>query len=187
MKTKREIRTEILEKRKSLSSDEVVIRSHQIVQQLFSINEVQTAKKIHCYVSALSNEVRTEEILKYILAEKRQLYVPKIQKQNKNLSSIQINSLSELDKGTMGIPEPCNENAVQQIAFDVIIVPLLAVDNNGNRIGFGGGYYDRFLSSVEGIKIGICYDFQLLPEIPSEPHDVRLDIIAAESHVIRCR
>ena len=71
--------------------------------------------------------------------------------------------------------------------IDMIIVPAIAYDRNGNRIGRGKGYYDRLLQKASALKIGVGYDFQLIPHIDSEPHDIPVDIIVTPNNFINCR
>lgn len=186
MKTKNQIRSEILEKRKSLTRTQVQSLSHSIAHRIFALSYFHSARDLHCYVSAMTNEVETFLMLEKSLADGKHLFVPKINLKNKMFSSIQIYSLQELCKGTFGIPEPQSDAATLQTNFDVVIVPVLAVDEEGNRLGLGGGYYDKFLKAVSGLKIGIAYDFQILPKIPTEEHDVKLDILVTESRIIKC-
>ena len=90
--------------------------------------------------------------------------------------------MGELTTGAFNVPEP-KEKKVFDKKIDVVLVPGVAFDKNFNRMGFGKGYYDKFLKEFEGIKIGVCHSFQLLDEIPSEAHDVKMDVIVTEEEV----
>ena len=69
----------------------------------------------------------------------------------------------------------------KQEEIDLVVVPGIAFDRRGHRIGFGGGFYDRFLANVQVVKVGLCYDDLILQEIPNEPHDVPMDIVVAQT------
>ena len=92
-----------------------------------------------------------------------------------------------MKKGAHGIPEPTEIVPISIEEIEIILVPGLAFDKTGARMGFGKGYYDKLLETRKAIKIGICYDFQLLDKIPSEPHDVPMDIIITEKRVQRIK
>jgi 5-formyltetrahydrofolate cyclo-ligase len=96
------------------------------------------------------------------------------------------NLATDIVTGKFGVREPaatCVEIALEK--FDLILVPGMAFDLNGNRLGRGKGFYDRILSAASGIKCGICHDFQLLEKIPTEPHDARVDFIFTPSRCVR--
>lgn len=89
--------------------------------------------------------------------------------------------------GAFHIEEPQGEDIADIDDIELVIVPAVAYDRNGNRVGRGKGYYDRLLSSTKAMKIGVAYDFQVVPEIDSEPHDVKVDIIITNKGIIRVR
>jgi 5-formyltetrahydrofolate cyclo-ligase len=96
-------------------------------------------------------------------------------------------SLSELVGGAYGILEPRMCRPVPVEDLQVIIVPALAVDKKGNRLGFGAGFYDRFLHDVQVPVIALTYDFQVVPKVPKEVTDVPVSFIVTENEIIRCR
>jgi len=97
--------------------------------------------------------------------------------------AISYTTNSTLETNFFGIDEPAGD--VCDINDFICIIPLLAIDEKGNRIGFGKGYYDKFLEDKKCIKIGICYDFQIIKGIPCEPHDIPLDLIISEKRTIK--
>lgn len=144
-----------------------------------------------CYVS-FGNEVYTHQLIKKWMGEGKQVSVPCIVnniKEQRNMHAIKINSFDELKTNKYGILEPTlmDCNIVYPEMLDVVIVPGIAFDIYKNRMGFGAGYYDRFLSNVSGEckKIGICFDFQVLDKIPYEEHDVPLDMLVTENRIIK--
>ena len=95
-----------------------------------------------------------------------------------------IESLNELVAGPWGLvqPDPAKANWLEeQAVIDLVVVPGIAFDRRGHRIGFGGGYYDRFLADLQAVKLGLCYDDLVLQEIPNESHDVPMDIVVAQT------
>ena len=89
-----------------------------------------------------------------------------------------------VQKNSFGIDEPAKFE-VSKITPNIAIIPLLACDKSGNRIGFGKGYYDKWLFGKNLVKIGVCYDFQVLESVPSEPTDIKLDYIVTEKEIIK--
>lgn len=94
---------------------------------------------------------------------------------------------SSLHLGAFHIEEPQGDDIVPVELMELIVVPAVAYDRNGNRVGRGKGYYDRLLASSTAMKVGVGYDFQLVDEIDAEPHDVPVDMVITESHFIKVR
>jgi len=186
---KAEMRKKYLNKRSRLSFSEVNRMSKKITDKFFSLNQVIKAKKIMGYVSK-AKEVNTFPLLEKLLDEGYLLYVPYTKKNETALGTAQINDLkSELKEGTFGVLEPIKNIRDQKAHhnLDIIIVPGAVFSKSGFRIGYGGGYYDSFLSTYgqNALKIGFCFDEFLLDELPSEEHDIAVDIIITEKDVIR--
>lgn len=97
-----------------------------------------------------------------------------------------VDSRGELVPGKFGIPEPRADAPPAGAAFDLILVPGMAFDLAGGRLGRGRGYYDRFLASASGFVAGVCFDDQIVPEVPREPHDARMDAIVTRSRIVLC-
>ncbi|RLF39548.1 MAG: 5-formyltetrahydrofolate cyclo-ligase, partial [Thermoplasmata archaeon] len=99
---------------------------------------------------------------------------------------VEIENLDDLERGAFGILEPQNKK-IYTGDIDIIIVPGIAFDFRGYRIGYGKGFYDRFLRGADALKIGIAYDFQIVKQIPEDDGDVPVDIIVSEKRVLFCR
>lgn len=129
--------------------------------------------------NSFGTEADTKKLIAKLLSLGKKVYLPRTE--GKNISAVPY---GELKKGRYGIEEPIGE-AYCGVA-EVTVVPLLAVNPRGYRLGYGGGYYDRYLSrkGKNMLKIGICYDFQLVGEVPSEEHDVLLDALVTDARVI---
>ena len=172
------LRKTVIEKRISLSREEVVLLSDKITEKVILLKEIERAKTVMVY-NSIKNEVDTEKLKTYLLKKGKTLVYPIIKNGEmlaaKNLSNEEI-------VGSFNIKEPKNYEIISDI--DVVIVPLVAADKNHNRIGFGKGFYDRFLKDKKIYKIGVCYDFQLVEKIDANPWDIKLDKIITPTQTI---
>ena len=176
--TKDEIRSVMRAKRRALSAETAAKNSAEISKRLFALPEFRRSETVMVYMSAFK-EPSTDAILDRVLSEKRAV-VPVCDTEKHTIIPSYINSKNDLASGAYGIREPKNIMKADIDDIDLALVPGLAFDLHGARIGFGEGYYDRFLSEFRGVKLGICHDFQLLSEIPSLDHDSAMDIIITE-------
>ena len=186
---KHNLKSEVLEKRKALSKDEIKENSNKIKENLFSLPEFEKAKNILFYVS-FNNEVDTHEIIKELLTKKN-IIVPYVEKGNPILQLSELKDFDELEAKTFGILEP-KEDKIKKFDIgnvDLVIVPGIVFDKNGHRIGYGYGYYDRFFHKLDANvkKIGLAFDFQVVDKIPEEKHDVPVDFVITEKRVLVCR
>nr|WP_251129076.1 MULTISPECIES: 5-formyltetrahydrofolate cyclo-ligase [unclassified Exiguobacterium] len=131
---------------------------------------------------ALDLEIDTLPLIRLAWQAGKSVFVPKVTKQG--LTFHEIHSFEDLEPGVMGILEPTTAATTRTI--DVCIVPGRVFDRSGYRIGWGGGYYDRFLATYEGVTISLAYDVQLLDDIPVEPHDIPVDFIVTERETVLC-
>ncbi|MFN3134491.1 MAG: 5-formyltetrahydrofolate cyclo-ligase [Candidatus Kryptonium sp.] len=184
---KKLIREKVLSIRNSLSPEEVKGRSRLIFQNLKTLPIFNTAKIIHTYVSSKKNEVETIEIINYLFSVGKRVVVPVIDKDRKVILHSELKSISELKKSTFGILEPEQIKEVSLSEIDLVLVPAIAVDRSGNRVGFGGGYYDKFLSQINCPKVALVYDFQVVDKIEVSPNDVPVDFIVTETEIINCK
>ncbi|MDD8049452.1 MAG: 5-formyltetrahydrofolate cyclo-ligase [Thomasclavelia sp.] len=174
---KKEIRKKLLKKRNNLSITEALDKSSVIINNLKSLKEYQTANTIAIYVS-YNNEVDTIEFIKENISIKR-ICVPKII--NKEMNFYLINSFDELKPGYFNILEPITNHLISKNEIDLMIIPVVGYDKNFNRLGYGGGFYDRYLKGYKGSKIGIAYSFQRVEKIDTEKFDVPLDKVISEN------
>lgn len=194
--TKAEIRKEILAKRDSLTEDEISTKSRAIFEKLLCQDEYKEAENILIYAS-FGSEVRTDEIILDSLAMGKNVYCPKVtDRKNGEMKFVKIMSLEDLSKGYFGIREPeLNEDSVvfgDNVSDDaclckaLVVVPGVAFDRHLDRIGYSGGFYDRFLDKNESVNtIALAFDVQIVDyDIPREMHDKSLQIIITEEHVL---
>lgn len=140
----------------------------------------QAANRILAYHS-LPDELSTIDFINKWEKEK-QLFLPRVN--GEDLELLPYNRTS-LHTGAFQIEEPNGTNTADPDSMDLIIVPAVALDRNGNRLGRGKGFYDRLLARTNAVTIGVGYDFQLVDNIPMESHDAPLDIVITQSHIIR--
>jgi len=179
---KKEIRKNFLKKREQASKDDKDSKSNEILSQLLDLKEFKEAKRIKCYVSK-DPEVDTHKLIIHVLKSKGSIIVPFVQG---CMKCSEIKEFSQLTKGKYDILEPKQKTESKQEP-DLIIIPGIAFDRKGNRIGFGQGYYDKFLSKTKAKKIALAYDFQIIKNIPIESHDISMDMIITNKEVIKCK
>ena len=184
---KRTLRQQMLARRRALSRDKWLLTSLQAQQNLLSLEEFSRASCVALY-SAAHNEVETALILETAFAAGKRVLYPAVCGQEMVLR--QVEGLECLSKGCFGILEPCSSGDDHQAdEADLIVVPGVAFDPGGHRIGYGKGFYDRFLQHPgrKATLIGLCHDFQLIDgDIAADRHDIRMDIIVTEQRTIRC-
>ncbi len=182
MADKKQIRKEIFSRRKLMSEEELNKKSQNIFKILTGLSEYQDVDQILIYVS-FGKEVETHQLISHALQEGKEVLVPKVM--GKDMVFVKINNLSELMPGTMGILEPeGNEEAIlSQNAL--MIMPGVAFDINLHRVGYGGGYYDKYLEQHDSLrKIALGFEFQLFSELPCEETDIKPDILITERRIL---
>lgn len=180
------LRKEIQAKRNHLSPPEMIRYSEKICQLITSSTRFFRAKHILLYCN-YGSETRTSYLFDAAKKAGKNTYYPKVE--GDNLYFYKVNSLSELSDGYRGIKEPYHpsrafQNSLQNMEA-MIIVPGLVFGMDGYRIGYGRGFYDRYLADYPGLwKTGICYGIQMVKNCPHEEHDIRMDEIVYEQGVI---
>ena len=186
--TKKEIREYIRSKKRALQSDERKVFSSRILGKLFRSDFYRKATTIYTYVS-YNQEVDTTTLIKQALKDKKRIAVPKVI--GEEIEFFYITSLDELQEGYQHIFEPItNEVALlKEEVSPLVIMPGLAFDVKGNRIGYGGGFYDRYLTKnteSNAITCALGYEFQLFDEIETEQFDVKINHIITPDKQINC-
>jgi 5-formyltetrahydrofolate cyclo-ligase len=183
---KAELRKELLSLRDSKTREFLHGKSLEIRKQLFSMPEFQKARKILFYVS-FGSEVETLQTIREAIKMGKVVAVPSTDKKKHTMVASQVVDLDkELEEGSYGIPEPKKEfiRELPVEGFDMVVVPAVAFDKGGYRIGYGGGYYDRFLLKTNALKVGLAFDFQVVDSLPREEHDLPVDKIVTENHIL---
>ena len=180
---KTKYRQSILQKRNTLDSYEVLNLSKIILRSADLELSLSAIKTLGSYFSA-NNEVDLETLTNIRLKKNLLTTFPKIEP-NYSMSLIAPNDFKRLRKNKYDIFEPSDGDEINPIDHEIIIIPTVGVDKNGDRLGYGGGYYDRFLESVtqtsnRPLLIGLIYDFQFIDDSFNELHDIKLDIVFSE-------
>lgn len=188
MEPKAVIRQRVLALRDALPEEERRKRSRVIHERLRGLSCFQEAK-VALFYASFRSEVETFELIEGWLSVGKMAFLPVVVPDQKRIVITRILGLDELRPGFREIPEPGREQLRPASVEDVelIVVPGVAFDLNGHRLGYGGGYYDRFLSGLAGRsieKIGLAFELQLLPELPASAHDVKVDAIVTEERII---
>lgn len=184
METKAEIRKRILEVRKSLTVNEIEVKSEAILQNVLKTPEYIEADNILLYADH-NNEVMTRGIFDDAVMRNKRVYFPKSDRFTNTMVFYRTTSPAQLEKGFMGIPEP-KENIQLRYRFcanedTLVILPGVAFDTAGFRIGYGKGFYDKFLSSKRQLStMALAFACQIVEELPREAHDIKMDKIVTE-------
>lgn len=172
---KRELRRMIREKKRAMSAEQIAEKSRQL-GALFADSELyRRAESVYGYLP-YNQEVRTVPMLERALADGKRVAVPKVF--GDEMRFIWLTNLNAVEAGYSGIPEPVADGPVADDPHALVLMPGLAFDPEGHRIGYGGGFYDRFLAAEpEHPTVALCYDFQMLAHLDTEAFDVPVDLV----------
>lgn len=178
------IRKQMKQLRADMTRTERFEKSMQIFEQLITVPEFKRADRIYTYVS-MDNEIDTIMLIDYSLSLEKRVFVPRVS--GRDMEFYEISDISELSPGYMGIYEPdINGREPDYSRTGFMCMPGLAFDKSHNRIGYGGGFYDRYLSVENKLyKAALAYEAQLLESIPAQDGDVRPDMIVTEENIYR--
>ncbi len=190
MNTKKEIRISMLEKRSLLSKNEMITKSNAIANHLYNTTFYNNSNFIMTYID-FRKEVITKDIIEYSLKKGKHICVPITIPKTRELMVSEIKNFEkELELGCYNILTPKKEyiRKIDPKTLDLILVPGAAFDKNGYRIGYGGGYYDRFFNKLchNTLKIGLAYQMQIINNIPNDTYDKPVDYIITENGLIKC-
>lgn len=197
MITKSEIRSTHLAIRNNMSDEEKLTEDKKIQEKLYNSLFYQKCNNLFSFVS-FKSEIDTHDIIKQSLASGKKVYIPRVEKHG--MEFYHIYNLDGLIPSKFGVPEPTQDpdNLFSQDTVsdnmaaynNIMIVPGLAFDYQGNRIGYGAGYYDKYLhvhKNVNFYKVALAYDFQLIDKINAEAHDIGVDMIITPSRIINTK
>lgn len=183
------LREQILEIRKNLNDQNVESYSNIIINTLLKSELYKKASNIMSYVS-FNNEVNTHRFIVKAIEDGKKISVPYIDNKNKIMLPCLIDDIDELVPGYFGIlsPDPNKLKIIDAKSIDLVIVPGACFDINGYRIGYGGGYYDKFLPLLrkDASSIGLAFSFQVIDKVPFEKYDIPVDFIITEKDFIEC-
>ena len=172
---KKELRRSIRERKRAMTEEEIVSRSEALGRLFAQSDAYKAAKTIYGYLP-YNQEVRTVPMLEQALRDGKRVAVPKVY--GDEMKFLYLDDLTKVEKGYAGIPEPIADEPVADDDTALVLMPGLAFDPQGHRIGYGGGFYDKFLAAEPGHPtLALCYEFQILPKLDTEEHDIPVDTV----------
>ena len=172
---KKELRRSIREQKRAMSEEEIVQRSEALGKLFLESEAYKNAKTIYGYLP-YNQEVRTVPMLEQALRDGKRVAVPKCY--GDEMKFIFMDDLSKVEKGYANIPEPIADEPIADDTTALVLMPGLAFDKEGHRIGYGGGFYDKFLEAEPNHPtLALCYAFQMLPHLETEAHDIPVDYV----------
>ena len=167
------LRAEIRAKKRAMTAQEIEEKSAALAKAFYETAEYKNAKTIYGYLP-YNQEVRTTQMLAHALVDGKQVAVPKVY--GDEMKFILLSDLGQVAKGYAGIPEPVADDPVAADPTALVLMPGLAFDPEGHRLGYGGGFYDKFLAAEpDHPTLALCYDFQMLPHLDTESYDIPVD------------
>ena len=184
---KTEIRRTVLQQRRVMSAANKKQAELQMLKFLQTWDVFMDAGTIHIFLSK-TDEPDTRPIIELAWNSGKQIGVPCVLPDTPELFHSQLNSFNKLRSGALGVLEPSLEQriALSPEIFDLVLVPGLAFDSQGGRLGYGRGYYDRFLDQTHAFRLALAFDFQLFETVPTESHDIPMDGILSEKGIHLC-
>ena len=172
---KKELRRAIRERKRAMTEEEIVSRSARLGELFAQSEAYRNAATIYGYLP-YNQEVRTVPMLEQAIRDGKKVAVPKVY--GDTMKFIYLEDLSQVAKGYAGIPEPIADGPVADDETALVLMPGLAFDPQGHRIGYGGGFYDKFLAAEPNHPtLALCYEFQMLPQLDTEEHDIPVNTV----------
>ena len=172
---KKALRSQIREKKRAMTPEEIRVASEKLGQLFLSSDAYRKAKTIYGYLP-YNQEVRTTPMLEQALADGKRVAVPKVY--GDEMKFIYLTDLSQVERGYAGIPEPIADGPTGDDPTALVLMPGMAFDKEGHRIGYGGGFYDKFLAEEpEHPTLALCYAFQMVEHLETEDHDIPVDCV----------
>ena len=172
---KSELRQIIKEQKRAMTPEQIESASARLGELFLNCDLYKQAQTIYFYLP-YNQEVRTIPMIERAWAEGKRVAVPKVY--DDEMRFIYIEDFSGVAKGSFGIPEPVEDAPVAEDPHALVLMPGLAFDREGHRIGYGGGYYDKYLNAQPGHPtVALCYEFQMFPVLETEEHDIPVDYV----------
>jgi 5-formyltetrahydrofolate cyclo-ligase len=172
---KKALRKVVREKKRAMTEHQIISASTDLCGQFINTQQYADARTVYGYLP-YNQEVRTVPILQRAMDDGKRVAVPKVY--GDEMRFIYINDFDCLEDSNMGIPEPVSDGPIAEDKTALVIMPGVAFDADGNRVGYGGGFYDRFLSAEPNHPtIALCYDFQMVPKLETETFDIPVDLV----------
>ena len=172
---KKELRKAIREQKRAMTEEQIVAASQRLGELFLDCDQYKAAKTIYGYLP-YNQEVRTVPMLEQAMKDGKRVAVPKCY--GDEMKFIYMDDLSKVEKGYANIPEPIADEPIADDPTALVLMPGLAFDPAGHRIGYGGGFYDKFLAGEPTHPtLALCYDFQMLEHLETEAHDLPVDVV----------
>lgn len=184
---KSEARRIVVQRRSELTPVEIAQKTQRIIQRFSALDDFIYAKNIHCYIASRPGEVDTRRLINFMDGWGKTIVIPKLNKITKSFNRFNFMGWEYLVKNSEGYLEPHVGIDEDLSDIDLVIVPVLAISIYGQRVGYGGGYYDKLMKKTFATKIALAFEFQLFDYIESNFHDTRVDKIVTERRVINTR
>ena len=169
---KKELRAQVRQQKRAMTESQIEEKSRALAEQFFRTEAYCSASSIYGYLP-YNQEVRTVPILEQALRDGKRVAVPKCY--GDEMRFIWMEDLSRVEKGYAGIPEPIDDGPVADDETALVLMPGMAFDPQGHRIGYGGGFYDKFLAREAHPTLALCYDFQVFEKLETEEFDIPVD------------
>lgn len=182
---KRRLRMELKRALSDLKEEDCRSADREIALRILSMEEYQQAHTVFCFAGT-RQEIDTVPVLLDALRREKRLALPRCIAKG-IMEAYEIHSLEDLEPGSYGILEPksgCMRISPKEI--DLSLIPCLSASPDGRRLGYGGGYYDRYMAGALGVKAALCREDMMQKELPAEEHDQRMDLVVSEERIYRC-
>ncbi len=172
---KKALRKAIREKKAAMTQEQIVAASRELARQFTQTDAYKKAKTLYGYLP-YNQEVRTVPILEQALSDGKRVAVPKMY--GDDMEFIYLDDLNAVAVNSYGIPEPIADGPIARDKDALVLMPGLAFDKEGHRVGYGGGYYDRYLANEPTHPlVALCYDFQMFEKLETEEFDIPVDLV----------
>ncbi len=183
---KSEIRNQNKIRRSAMKTEEVMQKSREAANIFLASDYYKNSKQLMLYMP-LGNETDTSAIIKAAFCDGKTVVFPVTDEKSGEITPFYAFFDTTFSKGAFSVSEPVGTQIADMSKTDVVLVPGIAFDKTGNRVGFGKGCYDRLLKDSSATLIGFCYGFQVCEHIPSEAHDIKMDALVTEKGLFRCK
>lgn len=174
MITKKELRKIISAKKRALSEEQIAAKSHDLIMQFIECDEYKSCDTLYVYLS-YNQEVRTKELIECARRDGKKVAAPRVE--GEAIKFYYLKGDEDIVPGFKGIPEPAEGLEPSDDKTALMLMPGLAFDKSGKRLGYGGGFYDRFLEKEHHTTVALCFDFQLVDSVPTEEYDLPVDLV----------
>ena len=172
---KKELRATIRQQKRAMTEEEIVTKSQQVCRLLMDHDLYKNARTFYGYLP-YNQEVRTTPLLEQASRDGKRVAVPKCY--GDEMKFIYLDDLTKVEPGYANIPEPIADGPIADDPTALVLMPGLAFDPEGHRVGYGGGFYDKFLAQEpHHPTVALCYDFQMMPHLETEEYDVPVDLV----------